>query len=172
MRARAHTTRGPIRAPSHPQVVVVTSTTYANAREGFDRYAPDQRPWFHWTVHPDKTTSGSVAARFASLRTYYLQMDGRLSKLTTRVAVSDVDIMLEEAPKLVRPQHYASVLAWVRGVQTFARTQCASGNGASGRPPLAPLSRSHPSRAVRPCRAQARSTACRKRIAPNCASSP
>ena len=98
-----------------PELVVVTSSTYAPAQEGC---APCGTPFFHWTVAPAEVTEPSVAARFERLRAYYGQMDTRLAKLTVPEAVSSVAIMVEEQAALERPSHYEAVLRWVVHVQT------------------------------------------------------
>ena len=98
-----------------PELVVVTSSTYAPAQEGC---APCGTPFFHWTVAPAEVTEPSVAARFERLKTYYGQMDTRLAKLTVPEAVASVAIMVEEQAALERPSHYEAVLRWVVHVQT------------------------------------------------------
>lgn len=110
-----------------PELVVVTSETYAPSQEGC---SPCGDPFYHWTVFPSKVSSAVAAARFDKLKHYYSgQMDVRLAKLTVTEAVASVSIMLEEQSSLERPGHYAAVLCWVQGVQKFAREQCVTGDG-------------------------------------------
>uniref|UniRef100_A0A7S2JME5 Uncharacterized protein n=1 Tax=Haptolina brevifila TaxID=156173 RepID=A0A7S2JME5_9EUKA len=112
-----------------PELVVVTTDTYAAAAEGCK---PCGQPYYHWTVHPAALSSVEAATRYEKLKNYYGQMDARLSKLTVPEAVESVKIMLEENPMLERPDHYTSVLRWVSSLQKLAAEECASGSGSFG----------------------------------------
>eukprot|EP00315_Gephyrocapsa_oceanica_P011435 CAMPEP_0185296868 /NCGR_PEP_ID=MMETSP1363-20130426/9405_1 /TAXON_ID=38817 /ORGANISM="Gephyrocapsa oceanica, Strain RCC1303" /LENGTH=821 /DNA_ID=CAMNT_0027893571 /DNA_START=20 /DNA_END=2483 /DNA_ORIENTATION=- len=100
-----------------PELVVVTPTTYAPVAEGC---MPCGEPFLHWTVFPAEVTLPEAAERYDMLKNYYGMMDSRLAKLTAPEAVASVQIMLEEQPALERPDHYASVLRWVGGLQQSA----------------------------------------------------
>ena len=101
-----------------PELVVVTSSTYAPVHEGHD--ATSGRPYAHWTITPAEVSEPTAAARFERLKAYYGQMDTRLAKLTVPEAVASVAIMVEEQATLERPTHYESVLRWVSHLQALA----------------------------------------------------
>lgn len=113
-----------------PELIIVTSSTYAPIHEGHD---PSGKPYAHWTIMPAQVSEPTAAARFECLRTYYGQMDTRLAKLTVPEAVTSVAIMVEEQAALERPTHYESVLRWVSHVQALAVGTvdggCSTGDG-------------------------------------------
>eukprot|EP00239_Pterosperma_sp_CCMP1384_P011847 CAMPEP_0197865012 /NCGR_PEP_ID=MMETSP1438-20131217/43410_1 /TAXON_ID=1461541 /ORGANISM="Pterosperma sp., Strain CCMP1384" /LENGTH=897 /DNA_ID=CAMNT_0043483409 /DNA_START=152 /DNA_END=2845 /DNA_ORIENTATION=- len=96
------------------------------AQEGWSRpeFGKAQEAYYHWTVFPSEVTRSDAAQRMERLKNYLPQMDTRLAKLTTPEAIESVKIMMEEQEKLQRPNHYRSVLDWVKGLQEAAVEGC------------------------------------------------
>ena len=102
----------------NPRIFVVREDSFPQVIDGED--PKTGLPYEHITIFPDAFTEKEIADKFEPLIHKYIgTVDPRLSSLLEPAGIRTVQKIMERVSELQRPDHWSSVLKWIKHLHTL-----------------------------------------------------